>query len=158
MPEHDRKSVLAIIAALPIVILGAACGAERGAAAAQGRRQRVLRPVPGCEGCEAVWERDAAELAPELALAGRDERGERLVRTIKPAPYPGRTDPAHIHIFVLQPGRRDPYWVDDVVFAGEFGVTKQYRKTRGNRGGSGIVQLARRSGVLHARRDIVLLA
>jgi protocatechuate 3,4-dioxygenase beta subunit len=75
--------------------------------------------------------------------------------TIKPGPYPGESMPAHVHFTVLEPERR-PYWIDDIVFAGEFGVTESYRRERENRGGNGIVSLARRDGIWVARRDIVL--
>ncbi len=75
--------------------------------------------------------------------------------TVKPGPYPDRTVPAHVHPTVLEPGRR-PYWIDDIVFEGEFGVTEQYRRASQNRGGNGIVRLTRRNGVLVARRDIIL--
>ncbi len=75
--------------------------------------------------------------------------------TVKPGVYPNRSDPAHVHLTILEPGRR-PYWIDDIVFAGEFGVTDEYRRERQNRGGSGIVTLQRARGVLVARRDIVL--
>ena len=76
--------------------------------------------------------------------------------TIKPAPYPGETMPAHIHLMIGEPRRR-PYYIDDVVFDGAFGVTERYREREELRGGSGIVRLARKAdGVLLARRDIVL--
>jgi protocatechuate 3,4-dioxygenase beta subunit len=76
--------------------------------------------------------------------------------TIKPAPYPDMTMPAHIHLMIGEPGRR-PYYVDDVVFDGEFGVTERYRAAQELRGGSGIVALSRSpQGVWLARRDIVL--
>lgn len=75
--------------------------------------------------------------------------------TVKPAPYPDRTMPAHVHLFLAEPGRRE-YYIDDVVFEGEFGVTPDYRAAAENRGGSGIVRLERQEGVWLARRDIVL--
>lgn len=76
--------------------------------------------------------------------------------TIKPAPYPNRTMPAHIHLFIGEPGRR-PYYIDDVVFDGEFGVTPAYRSAQELRGGSGIIRLHRRTdGALVALRDIRL--
>lgn len=76
--------------------------------------------------------------------------------TIKPAPYPNKTMPAHIHLFIGEPGRR-PYYIDDVVFDGEFGVTTAYRAAQELRGGSGIVRLRRRTdGSLLAVRDIRL--
>lgn len=81
--------------------------------------------------------------------------GRYAFDTIKPAPYPGERFPAHVHLTVLEPGRR-PYWIDDIVFAGEYGVTDGYRRERENRGGDGIVRLTRQQGVLVARRDIML--
>jgi protocatechuate 3,4-dioxygenase beta subunit len=75
--------------------------------------------------------------------------------TVKPGVYPDRTDPAHVHLTILEPGKR-PYWIDDIVFAGEFGVTERYGLERQNRGGGGIVTLRKTGGVLVARRDIVL--
>ena len=76
--------------------------------------------------------------------------------TIKPAPYPNDTLPAHIHLTVLETGRR-PYWIDDVVFDGEFGVTPAYRKKMVNQGGNGIVQIVvSADGTAIAHRDIVL--
>ncbi len=53
--------------------------------------------------------------------------------TIKPAPYPNADLPAHIHFTVLEPGK-PPYWIDDIVFAGEFGVTPEYRASMMNMG------------------------
>lgn len=76
--------------------------------------------------------------------------------TIKPAPYPTHTEPAHVHLTVLEPGRQ-PYFIDDVVFAGEYRVDDEYSRTRENRGGPGIVSLTRApDGTWIARRDIVL--
>lgn len=85
-----------------------------------------------------------------------DQDGRYRFDTIKPAPYPDGTMPAHIHLMVLEPGKR-PYYVDDVVFAGEFRVDDRYRAAQELRGGSGIVNLERDgTGTLLARRDIVL--
>ena len=82
--------------------------------------------------------------------------GRYRFETIKPAPYPSMTMPAHIHLFIREEGKR-PYYVDDVVFDGEFGVDATYRAKQELRGGSGIVKLGRtKSGEWVARRDIVL--
>lgn len=174
------------------------------------------RSVPGCEGCEAAWERDPSTLPAHLRLAAAREPGEPLhlqgtiyradgrtpaagvvlylhhtnaaglyadgtdesawsrrhgrvrgwlktgadgrysVDTIVPGRYPNRPDPAHIHMVVLEPGA-DPYWIDDVVFAGEPGVDEAYAAAREDRGGSGIVTLGRAAdGRRTATRDIVL--
>ena len=82
--------------------------------------------------------------------------GRYSFETIKPAPYPNENLPAHVHFTVLEPGRR-AYWIDDIVFDGEFGVTAEYRRAMVNQGGNGIVKLTRTaSGMLVAQRDIVL--
>lgn len=76
--------------------------------------------------------------------------------TIKPAPYLAQTMPAHIHMFVGEPGR-PPYYVDDVVFDGEFGVDADYLARQELRGGSGVVRLRTDpDGTLVAVRDLVL--
>lgn len=84
-----------------------------------------------------------------------DAAGMYRIRTIKPAPYPTRTMPAHVHVYVGEPGRR-PYYIDDIVFDGEFGVDETYRARQELRGGSGIVTLTRPEGRWLARRDIAL--
>lgn len=82
--------------------------------------------------------------------------GRYTFRTIKPAPYPDESLPAHIHLTIGEPGKR-AYYVDDVVFAGEFGVTAEYRAKQELRGGSGIVALTRdATGAWVAQRDIRL--
>lgn len=70
--------------------------------------------------------------------------GRYAFETIKPGPYPGRNVPAHVHLFIGEAGRR-PYYVDDVVFAGEFGVTPAYLAAQELRGGSGVVRLQRKA-------------
>jgi protocatechuate 3,4-dioxygenase, beta subunit len=85
-----------------------------------------------------------------------DVDGRYTFDTIKPAPYPDMTMPAHVHLYVKEPGRRT-YYVDDVVFDGEFKVDAAYRAAQELRGGSGIVRLGTGSdGVLTAVRDIRL--
>lgn len=209
-----RKAASCTLAAL-LLAAPAGCSPGNGQSTeASGARQ--LRPVPGCEGCEAAWERDPTTLTPSIRLAPAGEPGEPLilrgrilradgrtpapgvvlylqqtnaaglyangsnesewsrrhgrlrgwlktgadgrfeVRTIKPGQYPSRTDPAHIHLTLLEPGK-DPYWIDDVVFAGEPGVDAAYREERQNRGGNGIVQLTHDgSGAWLAKREIIL--
>jgi protocatechuate 3,4-dioxygenase, beta subunit len=76
--------------------------------------------------------------------------------TIKPGIYPDRRGPAHFHMTVVEPNR-PPYWIDEVVFEGEYGVTPAYNAAQGRRGGIGTVQLTKdASGVLQAVRDIRL--
>ncbi len=209
------------VLALAILASSAACHARAPGAAetatATGQAPRQLREIPGCEGCEAAWEREPQTLTPSIRLAAPSEPGEPLllqgtiykadgrtpapgvvlyihhtndagvygngtnesvwsrrhgrlrgwlrtgpdgryaVHTIRPGEYPGRADPAHIHLTIWEAGK-DPYWIDDVAFAGEPHVNATYRAERENRGGPGIVQLKREaSGRWLAGRDIVLL-
>jgi protocatechuate 3,4-dioxygenase beta subunit len=100
-----------------------------------------------------MWSRRHGRLRG-WARTGAD--GAYRFNTIKPAPYPDMTMPAHIHLMIGEAGRR-PYYIDAIVFDGEFGVTAAYRRGQEFRGGSGIVRLARTAdGVWRARRDIVL--
>lgn len=102
---------------------------------------------------ETEWSRRHGRLR---AWVKTDAQGRYRFETIKPAPYPQETMPAHVHFTVLEPGRR-PYYIDDIVFDGEFGVTPDYRRRQEMRGGSGIVPLARTvDGRLAVQRDIIL--
>lgn len=86
--------------ALALVAASSACQAQP-AEEAQARRQ-ALRPVPGCEGCEAAWERDPAALAASLTLAGAEEPGERLL--VRGTAYrpDGRTPARGIVLYLYQ--------------------------------------------------------
>jgi protocatechuate 3,4-dioxygenase beta subunit len=73
--------------------------------------------------------------------------------TIRPAPYPGGGNPAHVHAIVKEPGVNE-YWIDDYVFEGDpyLPAAPRYEK----RGGSGVLALTKRDGVWAGSRDIVL--
>lgn len=75
--------------------------------------------------------------------------------SIKPAPYPDRSMPAHVHMTVLEPDRK-PYWIDEIVFQGEHKVDAAYRAGMTNRGGDGVIALKRVAGVWTGVRDIRL--
>ncbi|MEQ8935916.1 MAG: hypothetical protein RIE56_09020, partial [Amphiplicatus sp.] len=102
---------------------------------------------------ETEWSRRHGRLRG-WAKTGAD--GVYEFRSIKPAPYPNNVMPAHVHLTVAEPGRR-PYWIDDIVFEGEFGVTDAYRRRMVQQGGDGVVALSRlASGEWMAARDILL--
>jgi protocatechuate 3,4-dioxygenase beta subunit len=83
-------------------------------------------------------------------------RGEYKFNTIKPAPYPGRDTPAHIHLIVKEADKNE-YYIDDFEFEGDPLLTSRERSRRRNTGGSGIVRLEENAGGLRlARRDIIL--
>ena len=59
-----------------------------------------------------------------------NERGEYEIDTIKPAPYPARVEPAHIHTHVKSPSQKYDYFIADFVFQGDELLTDDYwRKT-----------------------------
>lgn len=104
-------------------------------------------------GNESVWSRSHGRLRGWVRTAAD---GRYTFRSIKPAPYPGADIPAHVHLMVGEPARR-PYYIDDVVFAGEAFVDERYLARQQNRGGSGVVTLQRdAANVWIARRDMVL--
>ncbi|NNF57518.1 MAG: intradiol ring-cleavage dioxygenase [Rhodothermaceae bacterium] len=88
-------------------------------------------------GGEAGWGRRHGYLHGWLKT---DAGGRYRITTIRPAPYPNASLPAHIHLYVGEPERR-PYYIDDVVFEDDPWVTDRYRDAAENRGGSGIIAL-----------------
>jgi protocatechuate 3,4-dioxygenase beta subunit len=111
--------------------------------------QGVYPARPGDEG----WARRHGYLR---AWAITNDSGQYRFESIRPAAYPGRRDPAHIHVTVKEPERQE-YWIDEVVFTDDPLVTPAYRQAQQERGGSGIVTPVRDArGVWMVRRDIVL--
>ena len=67
-----------------------------------------------------------------------NEKGEYKFFTLRPQPYPGREDPAHIHIIIKEPGK-SPYWIDEYLFEDDPLLTEPRRAKLENRGGSGVL-------------------
>lgn len=84
-----------------------------------------------------------------------DAKGAYKFVTLRPAPYPGRTDPAHIHIIVKEPGLNE-YYIDEYVFADDPLLTSEKRRKLENRGGSGILTLNDVGNMYKAERHIYL--
>lgn len=79
-------------------------------------------------------------------------QGEFVLRTTRPAPYPGGTEPAHIHAYGLAPGSRTGFFFEDILFEGDplineshwqrvrrFG-TQPYKGMRVRRGADGMLR------------------
>lgn len=75
--------------------------------------------------------------------------------TIRPAPYPARDTPAHIHAVIKEPGKNE-YYIDNYVFDDDPLLTANLRRERDDEGGSGIVHSERIGDGLQIRRDIIL--
>jgi protocatechuate 3,4-dioxygenase beta subunit len=83
--------------------------------------------------------------------------GKYEFSTIKPAPYPSRTQAAHVHMTLTAKNFRED-WVDSILFEGDKFISEQERNQAGKRGGfNPIVKLEKGTdGILRATRDIQL--
>lgn len=84
-----------------------------------------------------------------------DNEGHYAIYTIRPAPYPGRGIPAHIHMIVKEPALNE-YWIDEFLFDDDPLLTSTERKKQENRGGNGILTVENKNGMQVAERNIVL--
>lgn len=84
-----------------------------------------------------------------------NDKGEYKFVSIKPAPYPNRDIPAHIHPIIKEADKNE-YYIDEYWFDDDPLLTKEKRASVENRGGSGIIHLTRTNGIWRGRRDIVL--
>jgi protocatechuate 3,4-dioxygenase beta subunit len=83
-----------------------------------------------------------------------DARGHYRFDSIRPAAYPGRSIPEHVHMHVIEPGR-GTYYIDELRFLDDPLITAATRRTD-ERAGNGLVMPTRRADGWLARRDIVL--
>jgi protocatechuate 3,4-dioxygenase beta subunit len=81
--------------------------------------------------------------------------GKYRFYTFRPGGYPGRDEPEHIHLTVLEP-RFAPYYIDDVTFDDDPRLTTAKRAAQRKRGGNGITTPEEQAGRLFVRRDIIL--
>jgi len=84
-----------------------------------------------------------------------DASGRYKFHSLKPAAYPGRAIPAHIHPIIKEPDKNE-YYIDEYRFEDDPLLTAGERAKEEKRGGSGIIKLTRQNGVWVGRRDIVL--
>lgn len=83
------------------------------------------------------------------------KNGKYTFYTFRPATYPDRSEPEHIHITVKEPDRNE-YYLDDYLFDDDPTLTQKVRNRLENRGGSGIVRPIEENGILTIERNIVL--
>ncbi len=88
------------------------------------------------------------------AKTGQD--GKYSIYTIRPAPYPNRDIPAHIHISIKEPDIDDEYYIDEFVFDDDILLTGAKRKFLENRGGSGILRPLVSNNLQIAEHNIIL--
>lgn len=85
-----------------------------------------------------------------------DANGKYSIYTIEPGSYPGRDEPAHVHITVDEHNMNEPYYLDDFVFDNDPLLNTQKRLKLENRGGSGIIRFVEKDGLLIGERNITL--
>ncbi|MEL6557777.1 MAG: intradiol ring-cleavage dioxygenase [Bacteroidota bacterium] len=84
-----------------------------------------------------------------------DKSGSYTLYTFRPAAYPNRREPEHIHLTVKEP-QTNPYYLDSYFFASDTLLTESKKRSLSNRGGSGIIELKYDKGLFSAERDIIL--
>jgi protocatechuate 3,4-dioxygenase beta subunit len=84
-----------------------------------------------------------------------DKSGRYTIFTLKPAPYPGREAPAHIHATLKEPSL-NAYWIDEFLFDDDPLLTPKERSIQRKRGGNGIHSPVQSNGRLILKRDIIL--
>ena len=81
--------------------------------------------------------------------------GKYKFTTIRPAAYPQRNAPAHVHPQIKEPGL-SLYYIDEYLFEGDPLLTDAERRKQEKRGGNGIITLTKKDGVWRGKRDIIL--
>lgn len=82
--------------------------------------------------------------------------GAYAFETIKPEPYPGRSTPAHIHITVKEPNKKE-YWIKDYFFKGdELLSSNDLTNETGEERFNHVITLSGEGNILIGRRDILL--
>jgi protocatechuate 3,4-dioxygenase beta subunit len=85
-----------------------------------------------------------------------NREGHYEFRTIKPAPYPGHTNPAHIHAYLSGPVYPE-YWIDSYLFEGDPYLSEADRQKAAKGTFSSTLKLSRdKDGMWRGVRDIVI--
>lgn len=82
--------------------------------------------------------------------------GRYTFYTLKPGTYPSGTEPAHIHITILEPDGKY-YWIDSYYFSDDPLLSEKDKQTSTVRGGgSGVLYLKEENNLLIGTRNIIL--
>jgi protocatechuate 3,4-dioxygenase beta subunit len=82
-------------------------------------------------------------------------KGEYRFTSIRPSAYPNRKIPQHIHPIIKEADKNE-YYVDEYRFDDDPLLTREERGKAENRGGSGLIHLAKQNGVWVGKRNFVL--
>ena len=81
--------------------------------------------------------------------------GKYSIYTIRPAPYPGTSNPSHIHIFIKEPNINE-YYIDELVFDDDKLLTQGIRGNFQKRGGDGVLKPTITNNLQKAQHNIIL--
>jgi protocatechuate 3,4-dioxygenase beta subunit len=85
-----------------------------------------------------------------------DTQGRYAFTTIRPAAYPNRQAPQHVHPIIKEPSG-NYYWIDEYLFEDDPLLSSEERARQEKRGGVGIITLKKNDkGIWIGKRDIVL--
>jgi len=83
-----------------------------------------------------------------------DKNGSYSFYTLRPAHYPGRDAPQHIHVTIKEPDKNE-YYIEEYLFDDD-PILPDSERNRKFRAGSGILKLTESNGIMQAKRDIIL--
>ena len=84
-----------------------------------------------------------------------DSNGKYTFYTFRPAPYPQAQESEHIHIYIKEP-HKTHYYIDNYTFKDDPTLKQKDIDAQEKRGGSGLINLSKRNGILTGQRDIIL--
>lgn len=86
-----------------------------------------------------------------------DAKGRYRFESIRPGAYPNHSEPQHVHMHLVEPGRAT-YFIDDLIFADDPLLTSDARaRMNHGRGGEGFTTPKKDSkGTWHVQRDIIV--
>ncbi|MCF8260603.1 MAG: hypothetical protein K9J12_07510 [Melioribacteraceae bacterium] len=85
-----------------------------------------------------------------------DNDGKYTIFTSKPGVYPSRTEPAHIHITVLEPSGKY-YWIDSILFSDDPLLDDANENSNKIRGGAeNILVLKEQNSLFIGERNVIL--
>lgn len=82
--------------------------------------------------------------------------GKYNIKTIRPKPYPSRSEPAHVHMTIYD-GKNQEYWIPSTLFTGDPLITKKESKESEELAFPSIIELKKNNdGVWVGKRDVRL--
>lgn len=85
-----------------------------------------------------------------------DKNGNYKIETIRPASYPGTTNPQHIHSAIKVPDNETPFHITDFMFKDDPLLPKTQQNKFSYQGGNGVIDVKKVNNQWIGNRDIVL--